>query len=122
MPLHPDMTPFQPGNTLSVGHGRPRGRRTSYLHTKAFREALGKAWSLYGEAALKIFAREDPGGFCKLFAYLEPRGLDVDITHTAVAALDDSDLERMILEFRQRLGPPKEEPLTIEHIRVPENA
>jgi hypothetical protein len=96
--------PFEVGNP-----GRPRGIRNSYLHTKAFREALKKAWDLYGEAALKIMAREDPSGFCKLFAHLEPK--EFDVTHTAVAELPDHELLHMIEELRAQIAQQQQVPM-----------
>ncbi len=35
--------------------------------------------------------------------------------------LADDELDKMIEQLRERLGPPREEPMLIEHIRAAEN-
>lgn len=93
---------FQRGNP--GGPGRPRGSKNAYPHSKAFREALRKAWDEFGDKALKIMAREDPSGFCKLYAHLEPR--EIDFTHTTLVEIGDEELSALIAELRERLRPP----------------
>jgi hypothetical protein len=117
MRLHDKMQPFQPGNTLSVGHGRPRGARNK-LARKFLEDCLAD-WQEHGAAAIRICRMEDPVAYCKMIASIVPRELEV--TATAVAELDDTELDRVIEQFRQRLETPREEPMLIEH-KVTENA
>ncbi len=54
-----------------------------------------------------------------MMATLVPK--ELEITATAVAELADDELDKMIEQLRERLGPPREEPMLIEHIRAAEN-
>jgi hypothetical protein len=101
---------WEPGNP-GGNVGRPPGRRNSYLHTKAFRVALKEAWDLYGKSALKIFAREDPGGFCKLYAYLEPKDIHIE---SIVTEISDAELASMIENLRAQIAQQQQVPMLIE--------
>jgi hypothetical protein len=90
---------FEVGNTLSVGHGRPRGARNK-LARKFLEDCLAD-WHEHGAAALRICRMEDPVAYCRMMASIVPR--ELEITATSVAELADDELEKMIEQFRQRL-------------------
>jgi len=104
--------PFQPGNTYGIG--RPRGARNKLA--RRFLEDCLADWQEHGAAAIKIMRREDPAGYCKMMATLVPRELEV--TATAVAELDDSELDRMIATLRAQLAQPQEVPMLTNGNRV----
>jgi hypothetical protein len=104
MRLHDKMRPFQPGNSLG---GRPRGARNK-LARKFLEDCLAD-WQEHGAAAIRICRMEDPVAYCKMMASIVPRELEV--TATAVAELDDTELDRMISTLRAQVAQNAELPM-----------
>lgn len=69
---------FLSGN--SGGPGRPRGNRNRL--GEAYLEGLREVWATHGKAALVACAVEEPSAFCRIYASLLPRELDVEIDVT----------------------------------------
>src|SRR5260370_22623924 len=95
--------PFEPGNTIGKTGGRPKGARNKLA--RKFLEDCYADWQEHGATAIKVMRREDPAGYCKMMATLVPK--ELEITATAVAELADDELDKMIEQLRERLGPPR---------------
>jgi len=68
---HDERGYFKPGNTASVGKGRPKGSKNGLA--EAFLRDLKKEWQKSGAEAVRRFAEDDPGGFCRVVASLVPK-------------------------------------------------
>jgi hypothetical protein len=98
---------FEVGNTLSVGHGRPRGARNK-LARKFLEDCLAD-WQEHGAAAIRICRMEDPVAYCKMMASIVPK--ELELTATTVADLADEELDKMIQNLRAQIIQKQELPM-----------
>src|SRR5262249_44955171 len=99
---------FAPGNKSG---GRPKGARNRLSHK--FLLDLTAEWEEHGPKTLRIMRMEKPVEFVKCVAAILPRELLLDHSSTAIADLDDDDLDTMIEAIRQRVIEQRQ-PLLIE--------
>src|SRR3981189_2370014 len=90
---------FKPGHS-----GRPSGTRNKLAQrafSDIFQHWLEEAGNglCKGQAALELLYRENPGGYLKLTTSVLPREF---LFQSTVGELDDSELDAMIEQLRER--------------------
>ena len=99
------MAKFQSGHS-----GRPKGTRDTRARlTKQMFEDMLEHWNQpvkpdstrrKGPAALELCHKESPGEYLRLIASVMPKEFVVE---TAMAELDDGDVDELLLRLRERL-------------------
>ena len=95
--------------SLPISPGRPRGVRNK-VNRRFLEELLGE-FEEGGRAAIRICRLEDPTKFIQICAGLLPKEFAVE---SAVADLDDDQLDELILKIRERLLEARQEMPVIE--------
>ena len=98
----------RPDGTFTLGMGGRRAGVRNRLAAKAFEDifahwcepAVPGATHCKGEAALELFYRQKPGDYLRLVASVLPREF---VFESAIAELDDEELDEMLLALRQRM-------------------
>jgi hypothetical protein len=110
--------PFKPGNTFSVGHGRPRGSRNKVARRVLedilahwFEPAANGSDLHKGREALETLYKTKPDLYAKLVASLLPRDL---IITSAMDDLSDDQVDDVIARIREQLEARQSEALALE--------
>jgi hypothetical protein len=91
--------PFVKGQAKLPGSGRIKGSRNRI--SEAFLKDLALEWERSGPDALKVMAKEDPGGFVKVTAALLPK--EFEITDSRLAELSDEEIDGLISQLRGKI-------------------
>jgi hypothetical protein len=97
---------FRPGHS-----GRPKGTKNKLC--RAMLDDLMADWLEGGAAAIKIMRIEEPSQYCKMMASILPRELWLD---SSASELDDSELDALIGQIRERLLTERQKPLQLKVI------